>query len=210
VAAAVRWLSLVVCLAIASPLIGQYGARWPKEIAIFQKQDELLAIGANTSLAIIQHPLFYWALMGFASFAAGIWIEWLAKKSDLARRRKALGRTLISLAREIDSAQDDRESRWPWSIQHVRVELQSALHRTSRLDIWVPDQTIFLRGDANLLVSYLTVIGTLLTEGRLAEARGEALRCRDLVRAERAQRRAASSSPNRPPRHIRVVSARPN
>jgi hypothetical protein len=209
-AAAVRWLSLLVCLAVASPLIGQYAARWPREITLFERQDELLAIAATASLTIIQHPLFHWALVALTSFAAGIWIEWLAKKSDQSRRRKAVGRTLVSLARRVDSAQHNHESKWPWSIQHVRVDLQSALLKTSRLDIWVPDHTIFLRRDANLLISYLTVIGTSLAEGRFAEAREESFRCRDLLRAERARVRGTASQrgDGRPPRHIRVVSAR--
>jgi hypothetical protein len=211
-AAAVRWLSLLVCLVVASPLLGQHAARWPKGITLFERQDELLAIAASTSLTTIQHPLFYWALVGLISFAAGIWIEWLAKKIDQSRRRKALGRTLVSLARRIDSAQDHHESKWPWSIQHVRVDLQSAFLKTSRLGLWVPDHTIFLRRDANLLISYLTVIGTSLAEGRFADAREESLRCRDLLRAERVQLRTMASQLNdgQPPRHIRVVSARSN
>jgi hypothetical protein len=97
-ASAVRWLSLLVCLAASSPLIGQYAARWPKEIIIFERQGEWLAIAENTSLTTILHPWFYWVLVGLTAFAAGIWIEWLAKKSDRSRRRKSLGRTLVSLA----------------------------------------------------------------------------------------------------------------
>lgn len=210
-AAAVRWLSLLVCLAASSPLIGQFAAHWPKEFSLFERQGELLAIAEKTSLTIVQHQWFYWALVGLTSFAAGIWIEWLAKKSDQSRRRKSLGRTLVSLARSIDNAQDNHASKWPWSIQHVRVDLQSALLKTSRLDIWVPDHTIFHRRDANMLVSYLTVIGTSLAEGRFAGARDESFRCRDLLRAERAQLRAMTSVPtDGRRRHIRVVSARSN
>ena len=209
-ASAVRWLSLLVCLAASSPLIGQYAARWPKEISIFEGQGEWLAIAENTSLTTIQQPWFYWILVGLTAFAAGIWIEWLAKKSDRSRRRKSLGRTLVSVAQRVDSAQDSPESKWPWNIQHVRVDLQSALLKLSRLGLWVPDHTIFLRRDANMLVSYLTVIGTSLAEGRFAEAREESFRCRDLLRAERAQLRTMTSvqSDRRPSRHIRVVSAR--
>ena len=210
-AAAVRWLSLLVCLAASSALIGQFAARWPKEIVIFDKQSELLAAAEQASLTIIQHPWFYWILFGLVSFAAGIWIEWRARKLDQSHRRKSLGRGLVSLSRRIDSAQQNHESKWPWNVQHVRVDLQSALLKTSRLDIWVPDHTIFLRRDANLLISYLTVIGTSLAEGRFAEARGESFRCRDLLRAERAQLRGMASVPGdrQRPRHIRVVSARP-
>ena len=210
-AAAVRWLSLLVCLAASSPLIGQFAARWPKEIVIFDKQSELLAIAEKASLTIIQHPWFYWILFGLVSFAAGIWSEWLAKRFDHSHRRKSLGRSLLSLARRIDSAHHNHELKWPWSIQHVRVDLQSALLKTSRLDIWVPDHTIFLRRDANLLISYLNVIGTSLAEGRFVEARDESFRCRDLLRAERAQMRAMASAAGdrQRPRHIRVVSARP-
>jgi hypothetical protein len=209
-ASAVRWLSFFVCLAASSPLIGQYAARWPKEISIFERQGEWLALAENTSLTTIQQPWFYWVLVGLTAFAAGIWIEWLAKKSDRSRRRKSLGRTLVSLAQRVDSAQDGPESKWPWNIQHVRVDLQSALFKLSRLGLWVPDHTIFLRRDANMLVSYLTVLGTSLAEGRFAEAREESFRCRDLLRAERAQLRAMISAPSdrRPSRHIRVVSAR--
>ena len=155
-AAAVRWLSLLLCLAASSPLIGQFAARWPKEIVIFGKQSELLAIAEKASLTIIQHPWFYWILFGLVSFATGIWSEWLAQRFDHSHRRKSLGRSLLSLARWIDSAHHNHELKWPWSIQHVRVDLQSALLKTSRLDIWVPDHTIFLRRDANLLISYLT------------------------------------------------------
>jgi hypothetical protein len=210
-AAAARWLSLLVCLAASSPLIGQFSARWPWEIVIFDKQSELLAFAEKASLTIIQHPWFYWILFGLISLAAGIWIEWLAKKFDQSHSRKSLGRSLMSLARRIDSAHHNHESKWPWSIQHVRVDLQSALLKTSRLDIWVPDHTIFLRRDPNLLISYLNVIGTSLAEGRLVEARDESFRCRDLLRAERAQMRAMTSAvgDRQRPRHIRVVSARP-
>jgi hypothetical protein len=211
-AAAVRWLSLLICLAASSPLIGQFAARWPKEISIFEKQGEWLAIAEITSLTIIQQPWFYWMLVGLTSFASGIWIEWLAKKSDRSRRQKSLGRTLVSLAQRIDSAQDSPESKWPWSIQHVRVDLQSALLKLSGVGLWVPDHTIFLRRDANMLVSYLTVIGTSLAEGRFADAREESFRCRDLLRAERAQLRSTTSMPRegRRPEYVRVVSARSN
>jgi hypothetical protein len=211
-AAALRWLSLLVCLAASSSLIGQLAGSWPKEIVLFEKQAEVLSIAENASRAIVQHPLFVWTLVALTSFAAGIWLEWLAKKFDESRRRKALGRMLVSLGRQIDSAQDGHESEWSWSIQHFQVDLRSAFQRTSRLGLWVPDNTILLLREANLLIAYLTVVGTLLAEGRLAEAREESLRCRDLLRAERARLRAMAShrGESRTPRHIRVVSARPN
>ena len=56
-AAAVRWLSLLVCLAASSPLIGQFAARWPNQIVIFGKQSESLAAAEQASLTIIQLPV---------------------------------------------------------------------------------------------------------------------------------------------------------
>jgi hypothetical protein len=210
-ATAVRWLSLLVWFAVSSTLIGQFAAHWAKQTGLFEQPADFVAVAANISLTIATHPWFYWVLAGLTSFTAGIWIQWLAMKFDQSRGRKSLGRKLVSLARGIDSAQGNSQSKWPRNIQYVRADLGSALSSVSRLGIWVPDPTIFQRRDANLLVSYLTVVGTALSDGRLTEARDDSFRCRDLLRAERAKLRARTSVRGaRPPQeYIQAASARP-
>jgi hypothetical protein len=208
-ATAVRWLSLLAWLAALLPLAGRHSVQWAQQAGLFEKQADVLLSAAGISRTVIQHPQYYWLLIGLGSFAAGTWLIWLAQKSDQSRHRKSVGRRLVSLARRVDNAQGNFRSRWPENVQHLQFDLRSALLSVYRLGIWVPDHTIFLRRDANMLVSYLNVIGVLLSEGRFSEARSDALRCRDLLMSERANQQVTGSAGREQARpYIRVVSAR--
>jgi hypothetical protein len=204
-AAAVRWLSFLVWLAVLLLLIGQYPAQLAKDFGAFEQPDEFLAWlarAADFNLLIAQHPGFDWGAVALFSFAVGVWLEWLARKSDQARERRSLGRELVSLGQRINDAQDDLAATWPRNVQPMLADLRSALIRVSQLGIWIPDRAIFQRPNANLLISYLTAIGTLLAENCCAEAKEDALRCRDMLRSQRAQRRSINLAPNvRAPRN---------
>jgi hypothetical protein len=111
----------------------------------------------------------------------GISLESSARK---AGERKAF--ELRSLAYKFRSLSDSLKIRtavpeWPDNVRDLRPAITSTLISARKFRLWVPGERIYELPDASFLCEYFNCVGKLLDDGRLQEARGEALSWRPFL-----------------------------
>jgi hypothetical protein len=120
----------------------------------------------------------------FVGFVAGLWVDWFLRRLDGSRadRRKKLGIDMLKLAHNLgDFAR--RIDGDPMNA--FRPQITSCFATARKLGMWIPDDRIFsiysphamhgMRADAmDLIMEYLTQVGTMLKEGNFCEAKRDA------------------------------------
>jgi hypothetical protein len=162
------------------PPIGTTVEKWLSENVLSEPNavarmisDHLVAVGGL--------PWFKFALVFMTGMVIGISLESSARK---AGERKAF--ELRNLATKFRSLSDSLKLRtavpgWPDNARDLRPAITSTFISARKFALWVPGERIYELPDASFLCEYFACVGKLLDDGRLEEARGEALSWRPFL-----------------------------
>jgi hypothetical protein len=156
------------------PLIGTSLEKWFVKNILSEPSVATTAI-SNSLVAISELRWFRFALVFMTGVVIGISLETSVRK---AGERRAF--ELRSLAYKFRSLSDDIKTRtaspgWPDNARDIRPAIVSAFTSAKRFHLWVPSERVFELPDGSFLCEYLRTVGMLLENGRLDEARHEAL-----------------------------------
>jgi len=156
------------------PLIGTAVEKWFVENLLSEPGAATTAL-SNNLVAIGELRWFKFALVFMTGIVIGISLEVSARK---AGERRAF--ELRSLAYKFRTLSDEIKTRtassaWPANSRDTRPAILSAFASAKRFDLWVPGERVFELPDGSFLSEYLRTVGMLLENGRLDEARREAL-----------------------------------
>src|SRR5689334_10427596 len=156
------------------PHIGMTLERW-FAANILAQPDALAAAVSNPLVAVGELRWFNFALVFMTGIVTGVSLQSLARKS--AERRAF---ELRSLAYKFRSLSESVKSQtvlpgWPDNAHELRPAIMSALASAEKLELWAPGERIYELPDASFLCEYFRRVGMLLEDGRMADARREAL-----------------------------------
>jgi hypothetical protein len=156
------------------PLIGTSLEEWFVKNILSEPSVATTAI-SNNLVAISELRWFKFALVFMTGVVVGISLETSVRKVG---ERRAF--ELRSLAYKFRSLSDDIKTRtaspgWPDNARDIRPAMVSAFTSAKRFSLWVPSERLFELPDGSFLCEYLRTVGMLLENGRLDEARREAL-----------------------------------
>lgn len=162
------------------PLIGTTVEKWLSE-NVFSGPNAAATLISDHLVAVGELPWFKFALVFMTGMVIGISLESSARK---AGERKAF--ELRSLAYKFRSLSDSLKIRtavpeWPDNVRDLRPAITSTLIFARKFRLWVPGERIYELPDASFLCEYFNRVGKLLDDGRLEEARGEALSWRPFL-----------------------------
>jgi hypothetical protein len=156
------------------PLIGTSLEKWFVENILSEPSVATTAIFSKL-VAVSELRWFKFALVFMTGIVIGISLEASARKVG---ERRAF--ELRSLAYKFRSLSDEIKTRtassgWPDNARDIRPAFISAFASAKRFHLWVPGERVFELPDGSFLCEYLRTVGMLLENGRLDEARREAL-----------------------------------
>jgi hypothetical protein len=162
------------------PLIGTTVEKWLSE-NVFSEPNATATLISDHLVAVGELPWFKFALAVMTGMVIGISLESSARK---AGERRAF--ELRSLAYKFRSLSDSLRIRtavpeWPDNVRDLRPAITSTLISARKFRLWVPGERIYELPDASFLCEYFNCVGKLLDDGRLEEARGEALSWRPFL-----------------------------
>jgi hypothetical protein len=151
----------------------------PVVVDFIKKQpetDDAIHAVLKSLLDLIQHPWLQVAGWIFVGLAAGFWLDWLLRKLDGSRadRRKKLGIDMLKLAHNLSdfAGRIDGDP-----MNAFRPQITSCLTKAEKLGMWKPDNRIFSVHPPqalDLIMDYLTQVGTMLKDGNFREAKRDA------------------------------------
>jgi hypothetical protein len=162
------------------PPIGTTVEKWLSE-HVFSAPNAAATLISDHLVAVGELPWFKFALVFMSGIVIGISLESSARK---AGERKAF--ELRSLGYKFRSLSDGLKIRtaapgWPDNARDLRPAIMSTLISARKFALWVPGERIYELPDASFLCEYFACVGKLLDDGRLEEARGEALSWRPFL-----------------------------
>jgi len=161
------------------PLIGTAVEKWLTDNVLEPSaitrtiSDHLVAVG--------ELRWFKFALVFMTGMVVGMSLESSARR---AGERKAF--ELRSLGYKFRSLADNIKARtaapgWPDNARDLRPAIPSALISARKFKVWVPNERVYELPDASFLCEYFSSVGRLLEDGRLEEAKSEALSWRPFL-----------------------------
>lgn len=142
---------------------------------VFAEPNALVRLISDHLVAIDQQRWFKFALVFMTGLVIGISLETSVRR---AGERKAF--ELRSLGYKFRSLSDGLKARtappgWPDNARDLKPAIVSALVTARKFKLWAPGERMYELPDASFLCEYFSCVGRLLEDGRLDEARGEAL-----------------------------------
>ena len=167
-------LLIVVWGLLLIPLVGTTLDKWLAE-NVFSGPNAAAQLISDHLVAIGQLSWFKFALVFMTGLVIGISLETSARRSGerKAFELRSLGYKLRSLSEVLKARAGS--AGWPDNARDLKPAIMSVLISARKLDVWVPNDRIYELPDASFLWEYFGSVGRLLEDGRLEEARGEAM-----------------------------------
>jgi hypothetical protein len=184
-----KWTILALWTAVAVPVLIDIFKKWLERNGALDHPGDW-AMNGLASLA--QIPGAYPAALILTGLLGGAWIDWLSRKIDGERQRKReiVGEELKALAQVISERLVSYNGDWPSCIHDIRPRLMSAFINVEGFGLWAPVNQLFDRPDgANILMNYLSLVGTMLSDGHFGQAK---------IRAEQARQAAENRNTSKP------------
>jgi hypothetical protein len=178
-ASLVRWLLLAILVPLAIPVATVSSTRWAESRGWYSPGEP--GGWLTTLVAIGELPWLLPVVLVVAGLTAGAWLDWLIRKLDHTRaaERVEIGNELLHLANRVASRQEGIRNEWPANVHDLRPSIMSAFIKVERIGVWAPvDQPYGRLDGANILVNYLQLVGTMLSEGHFKQARKRAAQVR--------------------------------
>jgi hypothetical protein len=155
------------------PLIGIPVEKWLAE-NIFSEPNAVATAISDSLVAVSQLRWFKFALVFMTGMVICIALESSARQSGerKAFELRSLGYKFRSLSNSIKTR---AASGWPDNAADLKPAITSVFTSAKKFGLWVPDGRVYELPDASFLCEYFRSLGMLLEDGRLDEARREAL-----------------------------------
>jgi hypothetical protein len=130
-----------------------------------------------------QIPGMYASALIATGVLIGVWGDWLLRKFDGSRSadREALGIRFCNLAHTIEN-RFQYDDVWSANIHDLKPNLMSAFIEAEGFGIWTPVDELYSRqGGGAILVNYLRIVGTMLRDGHVKQAKKRSIQVRDFV-----------------------------
>jgi hypothetical protein len=131
-----------------------------------------------------QAPGVYASALITTGLLVGVWLDWLFRKVDgsRARSRETLGLRYCNLSHDVERQLDDFHGEWPMNVHNLKPTLMSAFIEAEGFGLWAPVNELYERQDGGvIMVNYLRLVGTMLSDGHFKQAKKRALQARDYV-----------------------------
>ena len=161
------------------PLIGITVERWFVE-NIFSEPNALATDISNSLVALSRLRWFNFALAFMTGMVVAMLLESSVHKAGARRafELRSLGYKFRSLSESIKTR---TTAGWPDNAADLKQAIAAALTSAKTFGLWVPDQRVYELPDATFLCEYFRSLGVLLEDGRLDEARREAVSWRPFL-----------------------------
>ena len=171
-----RWLKLLlfgIWGLLLIPLIGATVEKWLVE-NVFGEPNAVATTISENLVVVSQLRWFKFALVFMTGMVIGISLESSARRSGERRafELRSLGYKFRALA---SSTKTLSESGWPDNAHDLKPAMVSVFISARKFGLWAPGERIYELPDASFLCEYFRCVGMLLEDGRLGEARREAL-----------------------------------
>jgi hypothetical protein len=155
------------------PLIGVTVEKWLAE-NIFSEPSAVATALSDSLVAVSQLRWFKFALVFMTGMVICVLLESSARQSGerKAFELRSLGYKFRSLSTSIKTK---AASGWPDNAGDLKPAITAAFISAKKFGLWVPEGRIYELPDASFLCEYFRSLGMLLEDGRLDEARREAL-----------------------------------
>jgi hypothetical protein len=155
------------------PLIGVTVEKWLAE-NIFSEPNAMATAISDSLVALSQLRWFKFALVFMTGMVICIALESSARRSGerKAFELRSLGYKFRSLSNSIKTR---AASGWPDNAGDLKPAITAVFISAKKFGLWVPDGRVYELPDASFLCEYFGSLGMLLEDGRLDEARREAL-----------------------------------
>jgi hypothetical protein len=156
------------------PLIGTTLEKW-LVANVFSEPNAVTGLISDHLVAVAELRWFKFALVFMTGLVVGVSLETSARRSG---ERRAF--ELRSVAYKFRTLSDALKSRtaspgWPDNARDLRPAITSALISAGKFGVWAPNERMYELPDATFLCEYFSCVGGLLHDGRLDEARREAV-----------------------------------
>jgi hypothetical protein len=162
------------------PLIGTTLEKWLTE-NVFSEPNAAAKAISDHLVAVGELRWFKFALVFMTGIVIGASLETSARRSGerKAFALRSIGYKFLSLSGGLKTRAT--ASGWPDNARDLRPAIMSALMAAGKFGVWVPNERVYELPDATFLCEYFSCVGGLLQDGRLDEARGEALSWRPFL-----------------------------
>jgi hypothetical protein len=161
------------------PPIGATVEKWFSD-NVLSEPNAIARLISDHLIAVGELRWYKFALVFMTGIVIGISLETSAKRAGerKAFELRSLGYKFRSLAEGLKARS---ASAWPDNARDLRPAITSVLISVRKFGIWAPGERIYELPDASFLCEYFSAVGKLLEDGRLDEARGEALSWRPFL-----------------------------
>ena len=156
------------------PLIGVTVEKWLAE-NIFSEPNAMATALSDSLVAVSQLRWFKFALVFMTGMVICVLLESSVRQSGerKAFELRSLGYKFRSLSNSVKSR---AASGWPDNAGDLKPAIMSVFISAKKFGLWVPDERrVYELPDASFLCEYFRCLGILLEDGRLGEARREAI-----------------------------------
>jgi hypothetical protein len=156
------------------PPIGTIVEKWLAE-NVFSEPNALAELISDHLSAVGEQHWFKFALVFMTGLVVGISLETSAKRAGerKAFELRSLGYKFRSLAEGLKVR--TASAAWPDNARDLRPAILSVLASARKFRVWTPGERVYDLPDASFLCEYFSAVGRQMEDGRLEEARGEAL-----------------------------------
>lgn len=170
-----RWISvglavvLFIIKDVVAPVVVDFIKKQPKT-------DDAIHAVLKLLLDLLQQPWLRVAGWILVAFVAGLWVDWLLRRLDgsRAKERKELGHDMLTLARNLGDFARRIDGN---PMNAFRPQITSCFTTAEKLGMQIPDDRIFSINPSqavDLVMDYLTQVGTMLKDGNFRKARQDA------------------------------------
>ena len=177
-----RRIVLFIWALFLLPVLGQFPISWLESIGVYKNPDVSFVI-LNLVATLGQNYWVQMVALGLGTLTLGAWLDQIARKLDdhESKEMRGLGWEFQLLADRAARAQNNFPNHSPRNVRPLQADLLSTLLSAKNFGLWVPGPEIYQRSNPEFLVNYLKLVGTLLHNGCLREAKEEALRAKQML-----------------------------
>lgn len=169
-----RWIASFLFGSILIPIALDY---FKKSNPTAADYDSTFGVVMGAISAFANLPWVYPLAFILGGLTIGMWVDSLARRLDSSRlaARKRLGDDFLDMAQAMDARQGPRgfNNDWPQNVGALTPRMMSLQLEAAKYKIWVPGPNDLPKG-AGFIIGYFTMIGQLLSDGHVKEAKNAA------------------------------------
>jgi hypothetical protein len=170
-----RWTATIIVIGVVLPIAASIAIKFLEEMGMFERPGEAGVRATDLLFSLADVPSLRATVFILVGFAAGLWLDCLLRRLENSRTevRKNLGSEMVSLAHSARRVGND----WTYVGQYLNPKVVSTFIKAAKFGLWVPNRWNELGPERGLgfLLNYLSVVGAMLEEGELHQAKQVAL-----------------------------------